>query len=380
MKSRMVRLWRTWRTYTVLIAAVLLNLKLFGWSYRSVCVPGMNCHGCPAASGACPVGALAYGLSVKTLPLVAVASMLAVGVVFGRLICGAVCPFGLLQDFIHRLPGPILRLPQWLRYGKYAVLLLFILVLPWWWGMDHGAFVRLPAPEINADPAGLRVAASIENLSTHPIEGVQIDAVYRDDELREIERIPLAIGAVAVPPQQTRALEEVVIPNRIDEATLYLESPQGQPQPQGGWFYYCTWCPVGGVESRLPGLAALGAVQGWGAVWAILSGAPVVYTVLVVSLLLMWLYSRFYCRVLCPVGAVYGLCTPLALSRLQIDERFCTHCGACSRVCPIELDVPKEVGGAECIACGDCLRACPQGGIRRVVGFDRAPARSSGPA
>ena len=52
-----------------------------------------------------------------------------------------------------------------------------------------------------------------------------------------------------------------------------------------------------------------------------------------------------------------------------IDASKCTDCGACRTVCPAELDVPKEVGGPECIACGDCIGACPQQGIKRRFGL-----------
>jgi ferredoxin-type protein NapH len=48
---------------------------------------------------------------------------------------------------------------------------------------------------------------------------------------------------------------------------------------------------------------------------------------------------------------------------------LCIDCGKCNSVCPMELDVRSEIGGAECIACGDCKKACPQEGGKRTVGI-----------
>jgi ferredoxin len=60
-------------------------------------------------------------------------------------------------------------------------------------------------------------------------------------------------------------------------------------------------------------------------------------------------------RSFCPLGAIYALTSWAALARVRLKPGACVQCGACSRVCPIDLDVPREVGGPECIACGDCI-------------------------
>ena len=75
------------------------------------------------------------------------------------------------------------------------------------------------------------------------------------------------------------------------------------------------------------------------------------------------------CRGFCPLGAFYGLTARFAITRMGIDHSTCIDCGACNRVCPAELDVPREVGGPECIACGDCMAACSQNGIHRTFGL-----------
>jgi polyferredoxin len=95
--------------------------------------------------------------------------------------------------------------------------------------------------------------------------------------------------------------------------------------------------------------------------------------VLVLFLVLMVLVSRPFCRTFCPLGASYGLLSRAALCRVEVDLTACVRCRRCDRVCPVDLDVAREVGGPECIACGDCIRACPQNGIHRTYGL-RTPA------
>jgi len=102
---------------------------------KKFCLPGLNCYSCPGALGACPIGALqavATGRSSDFSFYVA-GFLILVGVTVGRLVCGWMCPFGLVQDLLHRLPGKKIRkIPgdRWLEKIRYAVLLVLVLLLP----------------------------------------------------------------------------------------------------------------------------------------------------------------------------------------------------------------------------------------------------------
>ena len=101
------------------------NLKQF-------CLPVLNCYSCPGAVGACPIGSLqavAGGIAFQFSFYVAGFLML-VGVLAGRMACGWLCPFGLLQELLHRIPSTKFVLPPWTRYIKYFVLILPVLLLP----------------------------------------------------------------------------------------------------------------------------------------------------------------------------------------------------------------------------------------------------------
>lgn len=126
-----------------LLAALLYNLNFKGFAtgtiYRGtlkgVCVPGLNCYSCPGAIGACPIGSLQSALvaSDQRLPFYVVGTILAFGAVLGRTVCGWLCPFGLLQDLIDKLPLPKLRKGAWSRilsWGKYLVLVGLVIVGP----------------------------------------------------------------------------------------------------------------------------------------------------------------------------------------------------------------------------------------------------------
>ena len=133
----------TKRKLIQLYAALLFNANLKGFAtgriykgaLKNICTPGINCYSCPGAAGACPLGAFQssiYSSNKSTLYYVG-AILLLYGLFFGRWICGFLCPFGLIQELLHKIPTPTLkknRLTRALTYLKYVILVFFVLVLP----------------------------------------------------------------------------------------------------------------------------------------------------------------------------------------------------------------------------------------------------------
>ena len=78
-------------------------------------------------------------------------------------------------------------------------------------------------------------------------------------------------------------------------------------------------------------------------------------------------FYRPFCKYLCPLGALYSLANPISLYRYKIDENKCTGCGACSRVCNMEIEPLKTPNSPECIRCGRCKNICPNGAIRSTL-------------
>ena len=117
-------------------AAGFAQGKIYRGPGKLVCVPGLNCYSCPGAVGSCPLGSLQAVLTGRThkFPFYVLGFLLLFGALFGRLVCGWLCPFGLVQDLLHKIPfvKKLRRLPgeRALRYLKYAVLVGFVIVLP----------------------------------------------------------------------------------------------------------------------------------------------------------------------------------------------------------------------------------------------------------
>jgi len=106
---------------------------------KGICVPVLNCYSCPAAVAACPIGSLQHAFaSIRfrfstgelQFGLYALGSLGIVGSLVGRFPCGWFCPFGLLQEVLHKIPGPKLRIPRILNYLKYLILALTVFILP----------------------------------------------------------------------------------------------------------------------------------------------------------------------------------------------------------------------------------------------------------
>ena len=148
--SRMHRHRLKRERWTQIAAALLANGWLPGFLQgriydgptKAVCVPVLNCYSCPGALGACPIGALQAVLGRGTVPFYVLGTLMAFGVILGRAVCGLLCPFGLVQDLLYKiplrkraLPG---RLDRALRWLKYAVLAVLVLALPFGVALSQG--------------------------------------------------------------------------------------------------------------------------------------------------------------------------------------------------------------------------------------------------
>ena len=195
-----------------------------------------------------------------------IGTLLLFGLLFGRMICGWACPMGLIQELLYKIPGKKAkksRLTRGLSAAKYAVLAVFVLLIPGIYALRR---VPLPAFCKFICPAGT-------------LEG--------------------ALG-------------------------LMLHPANSDLRGMAGWLFF--W--------KL------------GVMIAVLAACVFVF--------------RAFCRFLCPLGALYGLMARLALAGVRIERDKCAECGACVRVCPMDV---KAVGDRECVHCGRCMEVCGHGAI-----------------
>lgn len=134
------------RKWIQVICAVLYNCNFTGFAKGKIyqgdikggCVPGLNCYSCPGSIASCPLGSLQSALvsSKYKFPYYILGLLLLFGVVLGRVVCGFLCPFGLLQELIYKIPGPKIKKSKWTRafsYLKYVILIVFVLGIPLLW-------------------------------------------------------------------------------------------------------------------------------------------------------------------------------------------------------------------------------------------------------
>ncbi len=262
-----------------LLSAVLVNGyaagfqkgRIFTGGTKAVCVPVLNCYSCPGALGACPIGSLqaAVGGMKRLFPFYVLGLLMLFGIVLGRVVCGLLCPFGLVQDLLHKIPVPKRRVPKKIdrlaRYLKYLVLLALVILLP--------AF---------------------------------------------------AVTKTGVTPP-----------------------------------YFCQYvCPAGTLGGGIPLMIAdpalrtlAGALFSWKALILVVIAAASMFV------------HRPFCRYLCPLGAFYAVFNRFSFFQMNLDETKCIGCKKCEHICPMAVEVTKNINGPECIRCGMCKAVCPTGAI-----------------
>lgn len=79
-------------------------------------------------------------------------------------------------------------------------------------------------------------------------------------------------------------------------------------------------------------------------------------------ILLSVLVRNFWCRYLCPYGAVLGVLSFFSLGRIKFNSSKCVNCGSCEKVCPglINITQGKSSFSPECNACLECVNVCPE--------------------
>jgi ferredoxin-type protein NapH len=128
--------------FTIVTNAYLLfpfGPVIYQGPLKSLCNPGLHCYSCPASVLSCPVGAFQNMLASVRLSIqagtahfgaIVLGYLGVIGVMTGRFACGWLCPFGLIQDLLHKIPTRKFKLPFFFNYGRYVVLIVMVVLMP----------------------------------------------------------------------------------------------------------------------------------------------------------------------------------------------------------------------------------------------------------
>lgn len=125
-----------WALVTNSYLVGFLQGKIYKGKLKNFCVPGLNCYSCPGALGACPIGAMQAVIGSWNFKAAFYVSgfLMLIGALMGRFVCGWLCPFGLIQDLMHKIPLfkkiETFKGDRLLRKLKYLILIVFVILLP----------------------------------------------------------------------------------------------------------------------------------------------------------------------------------------------------------------------------------------------------------
>ena len=120
---------------------------------------------------------------------------------------------------------------------------------------------------------------------------------------------------------------------------------------------FCKYiCPVGTIEGGIP-LTTLN--ENLKNLRGFLFNLK--FTILIIILISSIFIFRFFCKFLCPLGAIYSMFNKISFFNIVLDEKKCINCNKCIEICPMDI---KKVGDRECVSCTKCINICPTKAIK----------------
>ena len=119
--------------------------------------------------------------------------------------------------------------------------------------------------------------------------------------------------------------------------------------------FVCRVCPAGALEAAVPTMAGQ-AIAGQEVVWP----NAVKLTILALFLIAIFFMKRPWCRVLCPLGAIFSLFNRVSAFFLRFNTEKCTHCDRCHKLCEYGIEPEKTPNDLHCIRCLECTKCSPE--------------------
>jgi len=123
---------------------------------------------------------------------------------------------------------------------------------------------------------------------------------------------------------------------------------------------FCKFCPAGSLFAAIPATFYYAPLE--------ISVFFYVHMVtLMLTVILVLIFSRFWCRYLCPLGTI-GIFNKLSILTISPDPAKCKKCLDCLSVCPMGIEKLSDIGSStDCILCGKCVESCPTKALKISV-------------
>lgn len=125
----------------------------------------------------------------------------------------------------------------------------------------------------------------------------------------------------------------------------------GQEHP----LFVCSICPAGALEAAAPNMVGQ-AFAGQDVVWP----NAIKLAVLGVFLVAIFFMRRPWCRILCPLGAIFSLFNRFSVFFLRFDADECTRCERCHKLCKFGVEPETAPNDLSCVRCLECTKCQPE--------------------
>ncbi|MHC4353833.1 MAG: 4Fe-4S binding protein [Planctomycetota bacterium] len=119
--------------------------------------------------------------------------------------------------------------------------------------------------------------------------------------------------------------------------------------------FVCRICPAGALEAAVPNMAGQFAA-GKDVVWP----NAVKLTILALFLGAIFFVKRPWCRVLCPLGAIFSLFNRFSALFIRFEADECTQCERCHKLCKFGIEPEKSANDLRCVRCLECTKCRPE--------------------
>jgi len=308
--------------FTILINSYLLvffeRALIYTGYLKGFLVPILNCWSTPTTWFSCPLGAYQHFIIVKDFPFYVLGFFFLLGAIIGRMACGWLCPFGLFQDLIFKISKKKLSLPKVSPLFTLIFFLLFYFLI--WLKFNQLLLV-------------FKILIIFIGIIIGLLLDIFLKVRIKNFDLTSLKYFFLLFLATFI--------------------VFFTNEP---------WF--CKLCPQGTLEAGIP-LILYDPEKSLKS----MVGLFFYLKILILFSIFIWaIYiKRIFCRVICPIGAIYSIFNKWSLIHLEIDKERCGQCNICNKVCPTDINIYENPNQIDCIRCLECYYQCPSKSIKIKV-------------